>query len=273
MPRYRNHVVVAGGAFTQPTPEKVAEESHSPALRQLLAEGGFEGICARAAEKLDFEAAAPGWVRDAGPATAPSGGSAGDSGDAVPRPRRRMDDIAEDGTQDYVTRRELHALLQALGEKLQNDMAQLETRLQHDLAPSGHQLLRRASDTVVESIQSRRSRRRSSIQRISKDDSPEEVSYAEAFERLGGDAELERCADVIALVRAEVANDESLEDELRELFPGDASMRRVGGFTGVAFFVPKRKGGAQTSPKVPAPPKGETPKPAQGGYKNRSLPG
>ena len=53
----------------------------------------------------------------------------------------------------------------------------------------------------------------------------QEISYAEAFERLGGEAELERCADLIALVRAEVAN-ETLEDELRELFPGDASMRR-----------------------------------------------
>ena len=53
----------------------------------------------------------------------------------------------------------------------------------------------------------------------------QEISYAEAFERLGGEAELERCADLIALVRAEVAN-ETLEDELRELFPGNASMRR-----------------------------------------------
>ena len=53
----------------------------------------------------------------------------------------------------------------------------------------------------------------------------QEISYAEAFERLGGEVELERCADLIALVRAEVAN-ESLEDELRELFPGNASMRR-----------------------------------------------
>ena len=53
----------------------------------------------------------------------------------------------------------------------------------------------------------------------------QEISYAEAFERLGGEAELERCADLIALVRAEVAN-ETLEDELRELFPGSASMRR-----------------------------------------------
>ena len=53
----------------------------------------------------------------------------------------------------------------------------------------------------------------------------QEISYAEAFARLGGEAELERCADLIALVRAEVAN-ESLEDELRKLFPGDASMRR-----------------------------------------------
>ena len=76
------------------------------------------------------------------------------------------------------------------------------------------------------SCKSIQSRGRSSIQRIRKDDSPQEVSYAEAFERLGGEAELERCADVIALVRAEVANDESLEDELREFFPGDASMRR-----------------------------------------------
>ena len=140
MPRCRHRVVIAGGAFTQPTPEKVggtfdqtgglrrsvswqnpAEESHSPAFRQLRAEEGLEGICARATEELDSEAAAPGWVRDAGPATAPSGSIAGDSGDAVPRPRRRMGGIAEDGTQDYVTRRELHALLQALGEKLQND--------------------------------------------------------------------------------------------------------------------------------------------------------
>ena len=128
---------------------------------------------------------------------------------------------------DYVTRRELNVLLQALGEKLQNDMAQLETRLRRDLAPSGHQLLRHASDTDSSySVQSIQSRRRSSIQRIRKDASLREVSYAEAFERLGGEAELERCADVIALVRAEVANDESLEDELRELFPGDASMRR-----------------------------------------------
>ena len=55
--------------------------------------------------------------------------------------------------------------------------------------------------------------------------SMQEISYAEAFERLGGEAELERCADLIALVRAEVAN-ETLEDELRELFPGSASMRR-----------------------------------------------
>ena len=55
--------------------------------------------------------------------------------------------------------------------------------------------------------------------------SMQEISYAEAFERLGGEAELERCSDLIALVRAEVAN-ETLEDELRELFPGNASMRR-----------------------------------------------
>ena len=47
--------------------------------------------------------------------------------------------------------------------------------------------------------------------------SMQEISYAEAFERLGGEAELERCADLIALARAEVAN-ESLEDELHKLF-------------------------------------------------------
>ena len=61
------------------------------------------------------------------------------------------------------------------------------------------------------------SRRRSSTQRIRIEASMQEISYAEAFERLGGEAELERCSGLIASVRAEVAN-ESLEDELRKLF-------------------------------------------------------
>ena len=45
-----------------------------------------------------------------------------------------------------------------------------------------------------------------------------EMSYTDAFQTLGGEAELESCADLIAEVRAAVV-DEQLEEELQEIFP------------------------------------------------------
>ena len=44
------------------------------------------------------------------------------------------------------------------------------------------------------------------------------ITYAEAFEELGGQAEMERCGDLISQVQAEVADD-ALEEELRALIP------------------------------------------------------